>query len=128
MITTHSIFADTAFTPHAEFLRRRLEDDYKIILPQSLRDGLKTKERIEELAATCEFQSINVIHTQIRYPISIDEWWTLLNSAGFKMLIDQLSTQQSEELKERHLGELQEFSNGGNIELNVDSLHGVVKL
>ncbi|MCU7922786.1 MAG: class I SAM-dependent methyltransferase [Candidatus Thiodiazotropha sp. (ex Dulcina madagascariensis)] len=123
-----SSFTETAFNPHAELFLRRLESDYKIEAPSRLRERLKTKQQIEALATTSEFNGIDVIHEPIRYPISIAEWWSLLNSAGFKSLLDQLDERQLERFKKAHLMEVKELSDGATVELNADTLFGVVSL
>ncbi|PVV20518.1 MAG: hypothetical protein B6D79_14465, partial [gamma proteobacterium symbiont of Ctena orbiculata] len=68
----------------------------------------------------------DVIHEPIRYPISIIEWWYLLNGAGFKSLLDQLDNKRLERFKKDHLAEIQGLSGATTIELNADSLYTVV--
>ena len=123
-----SSFTEKAFNPHAELLLKRLEDDYKVEAPSRMRARLKTKQQVETLVSNIESGSIKVIHEQIRYPISIEAWWSLLNSAGFKSLIDQLDEQQLARFKSDHLMDIEGVSTGSFLELNADSLFGVVAL
>jgi uncharacterized membrane protein YheB (UPF0754 family) len=53
-------------------------------------------------------------------------WWSLLNSAGFKSLLDQLNQQQLECFKQAHLQDIQGLSDDATIELNTDTLFSVV--
>lgn len=123
-----SSFTESAFNPQAELFLRRLEHDYKIEAPSRMRERLKTKQQIEALAATSSCEGIDVVHQPIRYPITIDEWWSLLNSAGFKSLLDQLDEDQLERFKQAHLDEIEALSGGATFELNADTLFGVVSL
>ncbi|MES9990794.1 MAG: class I SAM-dependent methyltransferase [Candidatus Thiodiazotropha sp.] len=121
-----SSFTDAAFNPHAELFLNRLQHDYNIEAPSRIRERLKTPQQIEALAATSGFKSIDVIHEPIRYPITTAEWWSLLNTAGFKSLLDQLDEQQLEQFKHDHVTEIEEIANNADIELNADSLFAVV--
>jgi ubiquinone/menaquinone biosynthesis C-methylase UbiE len=123
-----SSFTDAAFNPYAECFFGRLEKDHNVIPPSRIRERLKSKHQIEALVATSPYNNLDVIHEPIRYSISIDQWWSLLNSAGFKSLLDQLHPQQLKSFKQIHLEEIRELSNGASLELNADSLFGVVHL
>jgi ubiquinone/menaquinone biosynthesis C-methylase UbiE len=123
-----SSFTEHAFKPQAELFFKRLENDYNVEPPSRMRERLKTRDQIKELAATSGFNSIDVIHVPIRYSIKTAEWWSLLNSAGFKSLLDKLDERQLQRFKEEHLNEIQALSENGPMELNTDSLFGVVSL
>ncbi|MEW7986474.1 MAG: class I SAM-dependent methyltransferase [Candidatus Thiodiazotropha sp.] len=123
-----SSFTEDAFNPHAELFLKRIERDYKVEPPSRLRERLKTKQQIEALVATRKHHAVNVIYEPIRYPISIADWWSLLNSAGFKSLLDQLDERQLERFKTDHLKEIHNSVSNGIVELNADTLFGVVNL
>ncbi|WP_316368627.1 class I SAM-dependent methyltransferase [Candidatus Thiodiazotropha sp. CDECU1] len=121
-----SSFTEQAFNPHAELFLRRLEHGYSVEPPSRLRERLKTKQQIEALVAGSEFRAVDVIHEPIRYPISINDWWALLNSAGFKSLLDKLDKKSLERFKQEHLAEIQALSDDPGLELNADTLYAVV--
>ncbi|PVV09669.1 MAG: hypothetical protein B6D77_09570 [gamma proteobacterium symbiont of Ctena orbiculata] len=121
-----SSFTEQAFNPYAELFLKRLEHEYGVEPPSRLRERLNSKGQIKALAATAQFNTIDVIHEPIRYPISIIEWWYLLNGAGFKSLLDQLDNKRLERFKKDHLAEIQGLSGATTIELNADSLYTVV--
>ncbi|QYZ66494.1 MAG: methyltransferase domain-containing protein [Gammaproteobacteria bacterium (ex Lamellibrachia satsuma)] len=125
-IFVFSSFTKEAFNPYAELFLTRLEMNYKIEAPSRLRERLKTKQQIEELAAVSDHKSVKVENHPIRYSITISEWWSLLNNAGYKSLLDQLSHEQLIEFKQEHLAEIEAISVEGVIELNTDTLFGVV--
>jgi ubiquinone/menaquinone biosynthesis C-methylase UbiE len=121
-----SSFTAAAFNPHAECFLNRLEKDHNVEPPSRIRERLKSKQHIEALVATSQYRTLDVIHEPIRYPISIDQWWSFLNSNGFKSLLEQLNPQQLESFKQAHLDEIAGLSENSVLELNADSLYGVV--
>jgi ubiquinone/menaquinone biosynthesis C-methylase UbiE len=121
-----SSFTEEAFNPHAELFLARLENEYNVEPPSRLRERLKSKRQIEELVATCTFNSLDIFHEPIRHPISSTEWWSLVNSAGFKSLLDELDQQQLERFKQAHLEDIQGLSDDTASELNADTLFSVV--
>lgn len=121
-----SSFTNEAFNPHAELFLQRLQLDYKIEAPSRLRERLKTQQQIEELAGLSKHKSVDVELYPIRYSITISEWWSLLNNAGYKSLLDQLNAEQLIRFKKEHLDEIESISVDGVIELNTDTLFGIV--
>lgn len=123
-----SSFTTEAFNPYAEIFLSRIENIYHVEAPSRLRARLKTTEQINELATTNNHNNVEVIHHPIRYSITTDEWWALLNNAGYKSLLDQLTPEQLKKFKQEHLAEIDAVSNSGNIELNADTLFGIVSI
>jgi ubiquinone/menaquinone biosynthesis C-methylase UbiE len=121
-----SSFTDEAFNPYAELFLNRLESDYGIEAPSRLRERLKNKGQIEELVSSYKCKDVNIVYFPIRYPISVCDWWSLLNNAGYKSLLNQLSSEQVQKFKEDHLIEIEALSTEGVIELNADTLFGIV--
>ncbi|MEJ2621140.1 MAG: methyltransferase domain-containing protein [Candidatus Thiodiazotropha sp.] len=117
-----SSFTETAFNPYAELFLDRLKSDYDLAPPTQIKDRLKSTEKWSALVETCHYQSIDVVDYPIRYPITVDDWWDLLNSAGYRALLDQLEPEQLEIFKRDHLAEISESANNGTIELNTDTL------
>ncbi|MEJ2611612.1 MAG: methyltransferase domain-containing protein [Candidatus Thiodiazotropha sp.] len=123
-----SSFTDAAFNPYAECLLERLKRDCNVDPPSRIRERLKSRPQIEALVSTSRYNSLDVNHEPIRYPISIDQWWSLLNSNGFKSLLDQLHPQQLDSFKQAHLEEVRGLTDGANLELNADSLFASVTM
>lgn len=123
-----SSFTSEAFNPYADIFLRRLERDYKIEAPSRLRERLKTEAQIEALAMSCGHARVEVERYPIRYAITVDNWWSLLNNAGYKSLLDQLNHEQLLQFKRKHLGEIEAASDDETIELNADTLFGLVNV
>jgi ubiquinone/menaquinone biosynthesis C-methylase UbiE len=123
-----SSFTEAAFNPYAELFLNRLKSEYDLSPPTQIKDRLKSREKWSELAETGHYKRIEVEEYPIRYPITVDDWWDLLNSAGYKALLDRLEPEQLKAFKRNHLAEITEIANNGTIELNTDSLFCVVTL
>jgi len=123
-----SSFTSDAFSPYADVFFERLEKDYKIEAPKALRERLKTTQQIEELALSSKPLEVEVKYYPIRYSITIMEWWSLLNNAGYKGLIDKLNEEELTRFKKSHLKEIESIAMGSNLELNADSYFGLVHL
>ena len=127
-VLVFSTFTKEAFNPYATLFLNRLDSGYSIKVPSRLRDRLKTKQQIEELVGTSKIGSVKVVHQPIRYSVTINEWWSLLNNAGYKSLLDQLNHEQLRRFKNDHLKEIEEVSTEGSIELNADTLFAIVRV
>ncbi len=121
-----SSFTRDAFNPYAELFLQRLEKDYQIEAPKASRKRLKTIKQMKALAELSEPQKIEIEHYPIRYPITVEEWWSLLNNAGYKGLLDQLNKGQYKEFKQKHMEEINTIAIDGFLDLNSDTLFGVV--
>lgn len=122
-----SSFTPEAFNPYAKLFMERLAKDYDIEVPSGMRERLQTKSQIQELANTVKPTHIDVKEFPIRYDITVADWWALLNSAGYKSLIDELDEKQFIEFKQNHLNDILAFANNNKLELNVDSLFSIVQ-
>jgi ubiquinone/menaquinone biosynthesis C-methylase UbiE len=123
-----SSFTEEAFNPYAELLLERLNLNYDLSPPTQIKDRLKTKQKWQALVETFNYHTLEIVEQPIRYPITVDEWWNLLNSAGYKSLLDRLTPDQLAEFKTDHLAEIATLSNSGTIELNTDTLFCIVTI
>ncbi|MCG8006042.1 MAG: class I SAM-dependent methyltransferase [Candidatus Thiodiazotropha lotti] len=117
-----SSFTNTAFNPYAELFLDRLKTKYDLSPPGEIKDRLKTAQNWQALVESSDYTDLEIIEEPIRYPVSVDEWWGLLNSAGYKSLLDQLKPEQLEAFKREHTAEVTAISDNGTIELNTDTL------
>ena len=123
-----SSFTEAAFNPYAELFLNRLKSVYDLSPPAQIKDRLKTGQKWQALVETCDYTDLEIIEQPIRYPISVDDWWGLLNSAAYKSLLDQLTPEQLEAFKRDHTADIAAISDNGTIELNTDTLFCKVTL
>ncbi len=120
-IFAFSVFTPDAFQPFAELFLKRLERDYAIAPPKRSTSDLKTIQQIKTLAAFAKYQKITIESYSIRYQISPDDWWSMLNNAGYKGLISALSPQQLKTFKSEHLKEVSSLATEQLLDFNADS-------
>ncbi len=122
-----SSFTHEAFSPYAELCLQRLEKEYGIEPPRAMMARLKTAQQMEALATLNQPENIDITLGQIRYEVTLLEWWSLLNNAGYKGLIDQLSPEQLAQFKHDHLSEIEAITTDGCFELNADTWFALVQ-
>ncbi len=124
-IFAFSTFTGDAFQPYVDLFLTSLEA-YQIQLPE-MPYKLQNETEIEDLCQNAGISSPRMIREDIRYPIDIDGWWRLLNSAGYKGLLSQVPQDQMAEFKRAHLAAVAEHSEGNKIMLNADSIYSFVE-
>jgi len=123
---TFSSFNENAFQPYSKIFLTMLEEHYDIKPPNSIEKRLLSSENeIRELTSQVKDIDVKIHPIEIRFAMSIDEWWQLLNSTGYKGLLSQLGGNYKEfELTYKKY--LHSLSNDGSIEFNADSWITVV--
>lgn len=123
-----STFTDQAFQPYSKIFLEMLERDYNIAPPKRIeKRQLTTKEEIETLCTCIEYDCLEIHDIEIVFPMKINEWWQLLNSTGYKGLLNQLESNYSQFEKE-YIEHLQSISKDNCIDFNANSLMSVVKM
>ena len=123
-----SSFAKDAFEPYASSFFNTLEKDYKIEFPKRASGLLNTKKDIEVLVLNKQSLQYEIEEVEIAYDITVEQWWELLNSAGYKTLLNKLSDSQLESFKTKHLNDILRLSTNGIITLKVNTLVTIVTL
>ncbi len=119
-----STFAKEAFYPYAEKFLELLKK-YGVEAPEMSRARLQEEQQIRTLCAQAQADSILVDKHEIRYEVTVDDWWALINNGGYKSLLDQVEPQKLDEFRRRHLEQIHGLSEDGKITLNADSLYGI---
>jgi ubiquinone/menaquinone biosynthesis C-methylase UbiE len=89
--------------------------------------NLKHKKDIERLCQMALVGDVNVQTKDIRYGLSVDEWWELMNNTGFKGMLLELSAEDYEQVKtEYYQAMLAHADMDGEVELIADSNFVVV--
>ncbi|MEL6822135.1 MAG: class I SAM-dependent methyltransferase [Calditrichota bacterium] len=119
-ILAFSTFTANAFQPYLTHFRNLLEE-YDVHFPQ-IPHKLQTETEINNICQAAGVATPIIVSEEIRYPIESEDWWQLLNSAGYKAILSQISKDHISEFKTRHLKTIKEYSVNNKIMLNADSL------
>ena len=124
-------FTSKAFNPSSDILLRLLEKYGSKSAKEYERDkweNLKRREDIERLCGMSNIENISIESKNIRYNMSVDEWWELFNNTGFKGMLMELSSENYEHVKKEFYEEMfKEADMDGEIELIADSYFTVVR-
>ncbi len=123
-----SSFTKDAFEPYSSSFFDTLDKDYKIKFPIKASGLLNTQEDIEILVLNKQTLQYETEEVEISYDITVEQWWELLNSAGYKTLLNKLSESQLESFKTKHLTDILKLSTDGSITLKVNTLITTVTL
>lgn len=130
-IIIFTTFADQAFSPSAEILLSLLKKYGSITAKEydiNSWKNLKNKKDIERLCTLAYVLDMQLERKEIRYGVSIDEWWELLNNTGYRGMIMELSTEDYESVKTEYYAEmLKHVDMDGEVELVADSYFVLVK-
>jgi len=121
-----STFTQNAFQPYSKIFLEMLETRHGIKPPSRLEEkSLDCKAEIETLAQLVTFQTLEIHDVEIRFPMTIDAWWRLVNSTGYSGLLNQLEGNYSS-FEKAYLDHLKGICEDGNLEYNADSFITVV--
>jgi len=90
-------------------------------------ENLKYRHDIAHLCTLAEVKLETLESREIRYSMSIDAWWELMNNTGYKGMLMELSTEDYEALKSTYYHAM--FSQAdmdGEVELVADSWYATV--
>ena len=90
-------------------------------------ENLKSVEDIEHLCNLANIKNIQIESEKIRYGMSVDEWWELLNNTGYKGMLMELSPEDYERVKAAYYEAMFTHCDmDGEVELIADSYFVVV--
>lgn len=121
-----STFQEHAFEPYSKIFLDMLETNYDIKFPNSIEKRLlNSKNEIKSFANQVIDITLEINCLDIKFAMSIDEWWKLLSSTGYKGLLTQLNENHSKFEKE-YKEHLKSLSSDDNIDYNADSFISIV--
>ena len=125
-----STFTAKAFAPSDEILLPLLKK-YGASTAQAYEMGkwenLQTTRDIEKLCQLAEVENAEITSKEIRYGMSVDEWWELLNNTGYKGMLMELNDEDYEHLKNEYYEAMFKHCDmDGEVELIADSYFSVV--
>ncbi len=121
-----SSFTKTAFSPCNDLFLEHLKP-YDITLPKPATTRLQTPEEIQDLCHAAGVEDAEMISQEIRYEITSKDWWALIDSAGYKGLLDELGPESLPAFKTAHLAAIEKIADQGKLVLIADSLYGIVR-
>ena len=121
-----STFTDQAFQPLTEIFMKDLQR-YEVETPSLLVDRLQSTEKLVGLCQRCGVSDVQIETATIRYDITPDDWWDLINSAAYKGLLNQVGDEKQEIFKNEHLEAVYKMTSEGKIELVADSYYAIVE-
>ncbi|RXK02641.1 hypothetical protein CRV02_04185 [Arcobacter sp. CECT 8989] len=117
-----SSFTKDAFTPYSDIFISTLEKDYGLEYPKGGANFLETSEQIKELISSAGNYKYETVQNDILKRITANQWWDILNSAGYKGMINQLNEEQLEKFKKEHLDDISKLGKDGLITLSTNTL------
>lgn len=124
------------------FTHRAFEVSNEILLPLLMKYGSKSAQEYDmhkwenlkhpkDIEKLCHLAGVNLVEIQskeIRYGMSVDEWWELMNNTGYKGMLMELSAEDYETLKQEYFMAMFSYADmDGEVELVADSWYVVVK-
>ncbi len=123
-------FTAQAFTPSNEILLELMREHGASTAHEYEMDRWENLKEVKDIERLCKLSEIqnSVIETKkIRYDMSLDEWWELLNNTGYKGMLLELSDEAYENVKHGYYSEMFKHANmDGEVELIADSYFVVV--
>jgi len=123
-------FTAQAFTPSNEILLKLMREHGSATAHEYEMDrweNLKEVKDIERLCRLSETDNCDIESKKIRYDMSLDEWWELLNNTGYKGMLMELSEEAYENVKQGYYSEMFKHANmDGEVELIADTNFVVV--
>lgn len=124
-------FLSHAFSPSTEILMPLLEkygSESAKAYDMNKWENLKHVADIERLCQMAEVNAPTIETKEIRYGMSVDEWWELLNNTGYKGMLMELSEADYEKVKYAYyLAMFEHADMDGEVELIADSYFAIVK-
>jgi len=129
-IIIFTTFLAKAFSPSNEILLTLLETygspsakEYDM----NKWENLKQIKDIERLCEEANISDIGIHSKEIRYGLSVDEWWELLNNTGYKGMLMELSAEDYERAKREYYEAMFRHTDmDGEVELIADTYFVVV--
>ncbi len=124
-------FQAEAFSPTQKIILSLLRDygsNSAIEYDENHWQILKTSADINYLCQKAEVPKPEIVEAQIRYPMTLDQWWHLLNNTGYKGMLLEIDVVDLEKLKQDYFTQMQAFQdNENNVELIADSFFTIIR-
>ena len=130
-IVIFTSFTAKAFTPSSAILLpllRKYGSPSAQAYDMDKWENLKHTKDIEHLCTLAKVQTPKIETKTIRYGMSLDEWWELLNNTGYKGMLMELSTEDYAHVKNAYYKAMYAHADmDGEVELVADTYFTLVK-
>ena len=130
-IVIFTSFMKNAFSPSTEILLPLLRNYGSTSAAEYDMDNWENLKQVEDIERLCSMAGVNSIQIEdekIRYGMSVDEWWELLNNTGYKGMLMELAPEDYERVKNKYYEAMFEHADmDGEVELIADSYFVIVK-
>lgn len=115
-------FAATAFQPLTEIFMKNLAE-YDIVPPTPRWLQLAEEELCKQILLDSGFEQPHVTQAQLGYHLAnFNNWWEVIQSAGYRGLYEQLPQEHRAEFKAKHKIEIEKMSTEEGIWMDVATL------
>jgi len=112
-------FCSDSFLPMAQLLLDRLRD-WGVDIPERIGwQRMSEVEQLQELFDAAGFDTHTIDRRSLGYRISLDDWWNIVWSAGFRGFVEQLGP-SVDEFKQAHFDELRPLADDNYLWLEVN--------
>lgn len=129
-IVIFTSFLKNAFSPSNEILLPLLRQYGSTSAKEYDMNRWENLKRVEDIERLCKMacvENVQIELEEIRYGMSVDEWWELLNNTGYKGMLMELSPEDCERVRNKYYESMFEHSDmDGEVELIADSYYVVV--
>jgi len=129
-IVIFTSFTAKAFSPSNEILLpllRKYGSRSAMEYDMNKWENLKHVKDIEKLCTLSDVNMPEIQSKAIRYGMTLDEWWELLNNTGYKGMLMELSTEDYEYVKNEYYEAMYKYADmDGEVELVADTYFTVV--
>lgn len=117
-----SSFAESAFHPLAELYLAQMKEFG--IEPPSLRWlRLKSEQTCREILEASGFTQAQTLTAQMGYHLAkTEDWWEIIQSSGFRGLLERLDPQQQAEFRHKHLAAVEQQRSEQGLWLDVQTI------
>jgi len=129
-IVIFTSFLKNAFLPSTDILLPLLERYGSPSAKEYDKDRWESLKHVKDIERFCSLAAVNNIQIEdeeIRYGMSVDEWWELLNNTGYKGMLTELATEDYECVKKAYYDAMFKHADmDGEVELIADTYFVVV--
>jgi len=124
-IVIFTTFTDQAFVPSSEIfltLLKKYGSQSAIDYDTNAWTNLKYNKDINRLCGLAYVADMKIEKKEIRYGLSVDGWWELMNNTGFKGMLMELRSEDYESVKSEYYTQMLKHADmDGEVELIADS-------